>query len=163
MLEYNFALSDSIQVPGDWNSQKKELLYYEGTIWYQKSFDHSLDPMKRVYLYFEACNYKAEVYFNEKKLGTHIGGFTPFNFEITDLLKDIENFVVVKVDNTRLEEGVPTKNTDWWNYGGLTRDVKLVEVAPNYIEDYFIQLDQDDGNKIIGNVKLMDRTSLISR
>ncbi len=155
LLEYDFDKMDNIDVPGDWNSQKPELLYYEGTVWYKKSFDYSISKeSNRVFVYFEASNYKTEVYFNGKKLGTHIGGFTPFNFEITDLVKGQDNFLIVKVDNKRLKEGVPTLNTDWWNYGGLTRDVKVIETPENFIQDYFVQLDPDNNKLIKGNISL---------
>ena len=141
LVEYDFDRSDIIQVPGDWNTQKEKLFYYEGTIWYKKSFNFIKSKIKnRVFLYFEAVNYQADVYLNGKKLGTHIGGFTPFNFEITNIVKKENNFLVVKVDNKRKREGVPTSNTDWWNYGGITRDVKLIETPENYIQDFFIQL-----------------------
>ena len=73
---------------------------------------------------------------------------------MTHLLKDKDNFLIVKVDNKRKKEGVPTLNTDWWNYGGITREVKLVETATNFIQDYFIQLYPDDKKRIIGYVKL---------
>ncbi|NND10559.1 MAG: beta-glucuronidase [Flavobacteriaceae bacterium] len=155
LIEYDFETSDSINVPGDWNSQKPELLYYEGTLWYMKSFNFKAsDALARQFVYFEASNYKTEVYLNGKKLGVHIGGFTPFNFEITNIIKETSNFLVVKVDNKRLKEGIPTLNTDWWNYGGLTRDVKIIETASNFIKDYSIQLSPDDSNKINGYVTL---------
>jgi len=99
-------------------------------------------------------NYKAEVYVNGKKVGTHIGGFTPFSFEVTELLKEKGNFVVVKADNKRLKEGVPTLNTDWWNYGGLTRRVLLVEVPETFVRDYFLQLDPRSPGEIAGRVEL---------
>ena len=155
LIEYDFDKMDSISVPGDWNTQKEKLFYYEGTVWYKKSFDYSVsNETNRVFVYFEASNYKTDVYLNGKKLGTHIGGFTPFNFEVTNLLKEKENFLIVKVDNKRIKEGVPTLNTDWWNYGGITRDVKLIETSGNYIQDYFIQLDPNDPKKIKGNLTL---------
>ncbi|MBT8310965.1 MAG: beta-glucuronidase [Flavobacteriaceae bacterium] len=155
LIEYDFETSDSINVPGDWNSQKPELLYYEGTLWYMKSFNFKAsDALASQFVYFEASNYKTEVYLNGKKLGVHIGGFTPFNFEITNIIKETSNFLVVKVDNKRLKEGIPTLNTDWWNYGGLTRDVKIIETASNFIKDYSIQLSPDDSNKINGYVTL---------
>jgi beta-glucuronidase len=165
LLEYDFDKMDTIEVPGDWNTQKEKLFYYEGTVWYKKSFDYVLKKSSnRVFVYFEASNYKTEVYLNGKKLGTHIGGFTPFNFEVTDILKDEDNFLVVKVDNKRVKDGVPTLNTDWWNYGGITRDVKLVETSENFIEDYMIQLDPNDPLKIKGFIALngsnVDRKSV---
>ncbi|GJQ61383.1 MAG: beta-glucuronidase [Melioribacteraceae bacterium] len=153
-IEYDFDKSDDIIVPGDWNTQKEKLYYYEGTVWYKKSFDYTLAEDKRLFLYFGAVNYKAEVYLNGKKLGTHIGGFTPFNFEITSIVKEKDNFVVVKVDNKRAKEGVPTLNTDWWNYGGITRDVKLVETNFTFVQDYTIQLSKENSETIKGMVSL---------
>lgn len=154
LVEYNFDKAPVLQVPGDWNSQDDKLFYYEGTIWYKKSFNYSLPKNKRLFLYFGAVNYKAEVYLNGHKLGTHIGGFTPFNYEVTNIIKPEDNFLVVKVDNTRSADAVPTINTDWWNYGGITRDVKLVETEDNFITDYKLQLDPENPNKIKGFVKL---------
>ncbi len=155
LVEYDFDQSDIIQVPGDWNNQKEKLFYYEGTIWYKKSFNFTKSKINnRVFLYFEAVNYQADVYLNGKKLGTHIGGFTPFNFEITDIVKKENNFLVVKVDNKRKREGVPTLNTDWWNYGGITREVKLIETPENYIQDFFIQLNPENKNQLKGYVKI---------
>ena len=122
--EYNFDLSDKLQVPGDWNTQMEKLHWYEGTIWYKKDFSWEVKPEKRVFLYFGAVNYDARVWVNGEFAGRHIGGFTPFNFEVTELLQNGDNFVVVMADNTRKPEAVPTVNTDWANYGGITRSVK---------------------------------------
>jgi beta-glucuronidase len=158
LIEYDFDKSEVLNVPGDWNSQKPELLYYEGSLWYKKSFDYVLKPGKRLFLSFGGANYKAFVYFNGKKLGSHEGGFTPFNFEITDLIKAKDNFVVVKVDNRRLLEGVPTLNTDWWNYGGITRDVSLVEVADDFISDFSIHLKKGTTGTVEGWAR-MDKPS----
>lgn len=155
LVEYDFDKSATIKVPGDWNSQKENLFYYEGTVWYKKSFDYKKATAEnRVYVYFEAVNYKADVYLNGKKIGQHIGGFTPFNFDVTELLKVKDNFLILKVDNKRIKDGVPTLNTDWWNYGGITRDVKLVEVSDSFIQDYFIQLNPTNNKQIKGFVKL---------
>jgi beta-glucuronidase len=139
--EHVYQEKNSLQVPGDWNHQNPKFLYYEGTVWYKKSFDYKKNASGKVFLYFGAVNYRADVYLNGKKLGMHKGGFTPFNFEVpAGLLKETNNFLVVKVDNKRSADEVPTLNTDWWNYGGITREVKLVEVPVNFIQDYFIQL-----------------------
>jgi beta-glucuronidase len=96
----------------------------------------------------------ADVYLNGEKLGRHEGGFTPFDFEITSLVKDKDNFLVVKVDNKRRRDAVPTLNTDWWNYGGLTREVQLVELPSLFIEDYFLQLGKGSLDEVQGFVKL---------
>jgi len=158
--EHGYVDKYSINVPGDWNSQDPKFLYYEGTIWYKKSFDYKKqNASNKLYLYFGAVNYRADVYLNGKKLGMHIGGFTPFNFEIPDaFLKTSGNFLVVKVDNKRYADEVPTLNTDWWNYGGITRAVKLVELpGADAIQDYQLQLKPkyDDHHKEIeGWIKL---------
>lgn len=155
LIEYDFDRMSTLHVPGDWNSQKPELFYYEGTIWYKKSFDYvPTESSARIFLYFEASNYKTEVYLNGQKLGTHIGGFTPFNFDITDVVNEKDNFLVVKVDNKRHKDAVPTVNTDWWNYGGITRDVKIIETPSTFISNYFIQLKKSDNQHIKGFIQL---------
>ena len=155
LVEYNFDASDELYVPGDWNSQMEMLKWYEGTIWYKRSFDYKKsEKQKRVFVYFGAVNYKAHIYLNGKKIGEHTGGFTPFNFEITDLLVEKDNYLVVKADNKRSKDGVPTLNTDWWNYGGLTRDVQLIEVENTFVQDTYIQLKKGSLNEISGWVQL---------
>lgn len=154
LIEYDFDTSAQLNVPGDWNSQDLKLLFYEGTIWYKKSFDYQKKDRTRLFAYFGAANYLADVYLNGQKLGRHEGGFTPFNFEITNFVREKDNFLVVKVDNKRRRDAVPTLNTDWWNYGGLTRDVNLVEVPETFIADYFLQLKKGSPDEIAGWVKL---------
>ncbi len=155
LLEYDFDKSASLQVPGDWNTQTDKLYYYEGTVWYRKTFD--APPTKngeRTFLYFGAVNYRADVYLNGKKLGVHVGGFTPFHYEITGKLKDKNNSLVVKVDNKRHADAVPTLNTDWWNYGGITREVKLITVPQTFIRDYKIELTSLADKTVSGRVLL---------
>ena len=153
-VEYDFDTAETLNVPGDWNMQKEKLFFYEGTIWYKKSFDYNKKPNTRLFVYFGAANYHAMVYLNGKKLGEHIGGFTPFNFEITDLVKEKDNYLILRVNNNRHREAVPTVNTDWWNYGGLTRRVMLIETPDTYIKDYFLQLKKGSLNTIAGWVQL---------
>ncbi len=139
--EHGYIDKYSINVPGDWNSQDPKFLYYEGTVWYKKSFDFNASHTGKIFLHFGAVNYRADVYLNGTKLGVHKGGFTPFNFEVpATLLKQKDNRLVVKVDNKRSKDEVPTLNTDWWNYGGITRDVDLVLLPDTFIQDYSIQL-----------------------
>ncbi len=154
LVEYDFDKSPAMSIPNDWNTQARELFYYEGTVWFKKSFDYNLPKGKRLFLNFGAINYRADVYFNGRKLGTHVGGFTAFGFEVTDYVVSKNNFIVVKVDNKRQKDGVPTTNTDWWNYGGITRNVDLVEVNDSFVEDYSIQISKEDKSKIVGFVKV---------
>lgn len=152
--EYNFDFEPSMQVPGDWNSQVEKLSFYEGTVWYKRDFIVTPQKDKKYFLHFGAVNYEAHVYLNGKKLGVHKGGFTPFQFDVSEKLTNGKNFVVVMVDNTRKKDEVPTINTDWWNYGGITRDVTLVITPTSYIEDYKIQLAKNSDNKIDGFIKV---------
>lgn len=154
LQEYDFETDKQLFVPGDWNTQRPELYYYEGTVWYRKRFCYKLEEGKRLFLNFGAVNYEAIVWLNGKRLGMHIGGFTPFNFEITDMLKSGENSLVVKVDNKRKPEAVPTVNSDWWNFGGITRPVRLVEVPSTFIQDYYIQLKKNKYDVIEGWMRL---------
>jgi beta-glucuronidase len=140
LIEYDFAASPKLDVPGDWNSQEKELFFYEGTIWYQRDFSLDKQPGRRYLLYFGAVNYQAIVYVNGIRVGEHEGGFTPFQFDITGQLRGGENFIVVKADNRRERDNVPTVNSDWWNYGGITRSVRILDLPERYLADYSLQL-----------------------
>jgi len=144
LIEYDFDKSPTMHIPGDWNTQDERLFFYEGTVWFKKSFQAVPMQDYRTLLYFGAVNYDCHVYVNSRHVGHHIGGFTPFNYDISDLLREGENTVIVKVDNKRHAEDVPTQIFDWWNYGGITRDVRLVKVSPVYMEDYSLQLQKAD-------------------
>ncbi len=154
LVEYDFDTSGQLQVPGDWNTQRDSLLFYEGSVWYKRSFDYAKSPGTRLFVHFGACNYFAAVYLNGEQLGEHEGGFTPFDFEITDRVRAHDNFLVVRVNNTRGKDQVPTVNTDWWNYGGITRPVTLVEVPETFVQDYFIQLEKGSTHQIKGWLQL---------
>ena len=147
LIEYDFDKAETMQIPGDWNTQDQRLFFYEGTVWLKRSFEFHPEAGRRTLLYFGAVNYDVHVYVNGQKAGHHQGGFTPFNYDVTDFLKDGENQVIVKVDNKRHPEDVPTQIFDWWNYGGITRDVLLVSVAPTYVENYKLQLDNTPAAK----------------
>ena len=154
LFEYNFNTDRTLLVPGDWNTQRPQLYYYEGTVWYRNLFDYEPRADRRTFLYFGAANYETIVGLNGRKIGKHVGGYTPFNFEITGKVREGRNSLVVKVDNKRLAEGVPTLNSDWWNYGGLTRSVMIVETPLTFIRDYSVQLKKGEPQVIAGWVQL---------
>ena len=157
LIEYDFDKAEEMPVPSDWNTRDERLFFYEGTVWFYRKFNVEKSALKegrRKLLYFGAVNYDAHVYVNGRHMGHHIGGFTPFNFDVTDQLKEGENFVIVKVDNKRHAEDVPTQIFDWWNYGGITRDVLLVDVPATYVENYSLQLLSLEGRRLGFTVKL---------
>lgn len=159
LIEYDFDTFGTLKVPGDWNTQRSDLMFYEGPVWYQHSFHYRKQPNTRVFLYFGAANYFSRVYLNGQKLGEHEGGYTPFNFEVTSLLADGDNNLVVEVNDARRADGVPALDTDWWNYGGVTRTVKLIEVPETFIQQYMVQLAKGSTNEIAGWVKLNGATA----
>ncbi len=161
-FEYSFDGGPTLNVPGDFNSQLCELTYFEGTVWYKKQFDYSPVPGQRLFLHFGAVNYITDVYLNGKKIGSHEGGFTPFQFEITDKVLQGNNTVIVKVDNSRYENGIPGKGYDWLNYGGITRDVVLIKTGKTFISDYNIQLKKGSLETIQGYIQI-DGSNLLQK
>lgn len=153
-FEYSFEGGSLFKVPGDFNSQMPELTFFEGTIWYKKEFNYAIQKEKRLFLCFGAVNYVADVYLNGEKTGSHEGGFTPFQFEITDKIKPGKNTVIVRVNNQRVKNGLPGLGYDWLNYGGITREVDLIETGNTYIEDYSIQLKKGSLNTVLGWIQL---------
>ncbi len=156
LIEYDFAKSPTLKVPGDWNTQRKSLYYYEGMLWYQRDFDYTPKPGTRAFFHIGAANYRSNLFVNGKHICDHEGGFTPFDCEVTSVLHPGRNFAVIAVDNTRIADGVPTLQTDWWNYGGLTRDVSVVTVPDSFVDDYDLHLSRTDHKTIEGYVHVLD-------
>jgi beta-glucuronidase len=145
LVEYDFSRSPTLEVPGDWNTQRPELLYYEGTVWYERRFDAPAAPKGgRAFVQLGAAAQRATVWLNGRRLGSHEGGFTPFAFEVTGQLRPRGNSLVVMVNNTRRASALPAMNTDWWNYGGLTRGVRLVETPGVFIRSARLQCARGD-------------------
>ena len=143
-----------LYVPGDWNHQRVEFSYYQGDMWYKREFTYAPKDNSRVFLHFGAVSQNCSVFLNGERLGNHKGGFTPFQYEITDKLLKDRNVLIVRVDNKLSENGIPARYFDWWNYGGITRDVNLIYVPKTFIEDYTIQLTKGSLKEISIKVKL---------
>lgn len=138
--EYDFSTAPTLMVPGDWNTQVPQLFNYEGVVWYERDFNAQPKPGTRTFLHIGAANYRSHVWVNQKRVCDHEGGFTPFDCEVTGVLHPGSNFVVIAVDATRQVDGIPSVGYDWFNYGGLTRDVSLVSVPDAFIDDYDVHL-----------------------
>ena len=159
--EYDFATAPTLKVPGDWNTQIPQLFSYEGVVFYERDFDAEPKPGTRTFLHIGAANYRSHVWVNRKRVCAHEGGFTPFDCELTAVLHPGSNFVVIGVDATRLQDGIPSVGYDWYNYGGLTRDVSLVTVPTAFIDDYDIHLAhgpawQPGNTELTGYVHVLD-------
>lgn len=155
--EYDFDTAPVMPIPGDWNTHDDNLFLYEGTIWFRQQFTYEPSSAGKVFLYFAASNYDTKVYLNGKKVGEHEGGYTPFNFDVTELIEKGKNNLIVKVDNKRRADAVPTNNFDWFNYGGITRDVLLVEVPKTFIQSYKVQLKKGSSNTIEAWAQLSEK------
>lgn len=121
--------------------------YFTGSVWYLKNFPAAVQPAGvRTFIRFEAVFYQAQVWLNGKLLGGHEGGYTPFEFDATDLLAG-DNLIAIRVNNewnTTTMPGAKTKVDyqslnygqlyPWMNYGGITREVSLITRPEVYIE-----------------------------
>ena len=154
LREYDFNAAPKMTIPSDWNTADPQLLFYEGQVWFRRRFNWEQKPGKRVVLRFSAVSYLSSVWLDGQKLGTHEGGFSPFAFDVTDLLKSGEHSLVVSVDNTRRPENVPCAQFDWWNYGGIIRDVALFELPESYIAEGTLQCAKGDCGKLVGHLQL---------
>lgn len=139
-VEYDFSKAPKLKVPGDWNTQSASLFYYEGPIWYQRDFTYQPKEHTHIFLHVGAANYRSWFWINGQKVCEHEGGYTSFNCDITGAVHDGANFVVAAVDNTRRPDNVPTLETDWWNYGGLTRETSIIAVPAQFIDQYDLHL-----------------------
>jgi len=165
----NPAFDDSswakISVPHTWNLMP-EYSDYEGFGWYRRTFVPPADSQKgHLRLRFDAVFYLARVWLNGQYLGQHEGGYTPFEFDITSVVKPgEENVVAVQVDNLRATNRIPVVirpdwSFDWWNYGGITRDVSLEFTSQAYIErqqivsiPHLTGMDEADSAKITATI-----------
>jgi beta-glucuronidase len=159
--EYDFSTAPTLRVPGDWNTQVPQLFSYEGVVFYERDFQAQPKPGTRTFLHIGAANYRSHVWVNTKRVCDHEGGFTPFDCEVTAVLHPGSNFVVIGVDATRLADGVPSVGYDWYNYGGLTRDISLLTVPAAFIDDYDVHLAhgpawQPGNTELTGYVHVLD-------
>ncbi|MFS0911968.1 glycoside hydrolase family 2 TIM barrel-domain containing protein [Microbacterium sp. 179-I 3D2 NHS] len=109
-------------VPDNWDLSDRYGTYV-GAAWYQRTFQiGAVNPSanERVRIAFGAVYENTDVWINGKPAGNHRGGYTPFEFDVTDLLVSGENTVVVRADNT-FQQGA------WWSWGGISRSVELIK------------------------------------
>lgn len=126
----------TVTVPHTWASEP-DLKYYEGVCLYSKRFDFEYSETGRVYIRFGAVNYKCNVYLNSEYVCSHEGGYLEFTAEVTSLIKKKNNNLWIMADNSRSKDRIPSVIFDWWNDGGIIRDVEVFEAPSQHaIEDY---------------------------
>ncbi|HEV2494404.1 MAG TPA: glycoside hydrolase family 2 TIM barrel-domain containing protein [Terriglobia bacterium] len=124
------------RVPGSWQSQFADLRDYAGVAWYWRSVRlGALEPGRILLLRFGAVDYRAEVYVDGQKIGSHDGGYLPFEFDVTGFVRAGENVVAVRVVDPGLRpndvEGIkyaeiPHGKQNWYvQTSGLWQSVGL--------------------------------------
>jgi hypothetical protein len=127
----------SVAVPSTF--QEHEGNNFHGVGWYRREVPAFNASGRRVLLHFEAAATVAEVWWDGQKLGTHLGGWTPFRFDVTDLIRRSAPGQRHEV-RVRLDEKVG-HNTQGFlpiiepHWGGLWQDVQLVLVPETYLND----------------------------
>lgn len=118
-----------INLPHTWNKFDvidSEVGYRRDGSWYKKNITiPNVDKGKLYKLYFEGVNISSTVYVNAKNAGGHIGGYVGFEIDITKHLVNGENEILIRVDNSINKQIIPSQLSDFFIYGGITRDVWL--------------------------------------
>ena len=111
---------DTMTVPGNWDMQPG-YAKYRGKAWYRRDFTVPADwKGRQVRLRFGAVYHEAGVTLNGRQLGTHVGGYTPFEYDITGAVNyGGTNTLTVQADNS-YSRGA------WWPWGGISRSVTLI-------------------------------------
>ncbi|MBR3841138.1 MAG: hypothetical protein IKM20_08390, partial [Erysipelotrichales bacterium] len=125
-----------VNVPHSWNAldgQDGNSDYYRGTAYYAKTIEKfDLPEADRYYLEINGANSSANVYWNNKKVGSHDGGYSTWRVDVTDVI-DVQNFVVLEVNNAANDYVYP-QHADFTFYGGVYRDVNLIAVNNSHFD-----------------------------
>ncbi len=140
--DYDPHDGETVPVPSNWQMLKEKWYFFEGSAWYTRPVTvDALDEGRRRFLRIGAAQYDCKVFVNVQFLGNHYGGSTPFCVELTEALEPGENWIMLCVNNTRTRDRVPMRNTDWFNYGGVYREVTLFETPATVIRELFLRLE----------------------
>ncbi|WP_194765834.1 glycoside hydrolase family 2 protein [Tamlana sp. I1] len=135
-----------INLPHSWNALDATDLepgYRRTGSWYKKELHIPAVISGQIYqLYFEGVNITSEVYMNGKKVGGHIGGYIGFNVNITQAISAGKNNILVRVDNGYNPEVIPSQKSDFFIYGGITRDVWLETLPAEHLSNLKISTPQ---------------------
>lgn len=132
--DYDPYAGQTLEVPSNWSMQKPEWLHFEGGAWYTRIIEHVPDPQRPVtVLRVGAANYQSRIFLNGRFIGTHLGASTPFCVDLSAGLQPGPNRLQIQVDNRRELERVPMRHFDWFNYGGIYREVDLLRLPAVHI------------------------------
>lgn len=117
-----------VDIPHDWLIYDSRNLYEDGTGWYRKSFSYEEDGSKRTFLIFEGIYMDSAVYVNGVKAGEWKYGYSTFDLEITDYLKQGENEIMVSACFLN-------PNSRWYSGAGIYRDVWFKTTQSTYLPE----------------------------
>ncbi|MGB9181911.1 MAG: sugar-binding domain-containing protein, partial [Pyrinomonadaceae bacterium] len=150
-----------VRVGLSWNAQFADLRDYMGVAWYRTTFDVPAPAGKARHclLRFGAVDYYSEVFVNGKRVGEHEGGYTPFEFDVTNDVKAGANELVVRVVDPPMDEKenqarfpemmyneIPHGKQNWYvQTGGIWQAVTL-EIKPEAYITKIKVITKTDGN-----------------
>ncbi len=150
---------EAVNLPHTWNNldgQDGENDYFRGSCVYAKVVDINKKPNKDYYIEFRGANAVATLYVNNMFVGEHKGGFSTFRWNITEQIVLGNNSIVVKVDNSPMEDVYP-QMADFTFFGGLYRAVYLIEAEKSRFDlDYW----GSDGVMITPTLRDKDRANV---
>lgn len=140
--------ADYQEVPGTWNTTPA-YHDYEGPAWYRRTF--RLGESSDARLRFAAVAHDATVWVDGDRVASHYGGYTPFEVHLGNLGAGSHD-LVVRADNAPTPTSVPLPGTDWFPYGGITREVILESVPETFVRDVTVEYDLDGGEARVSAV-----------
>lgn len=171
-----FSPEKQVAVPSSYNDlfTEEEFRMWDSGVWYQRRFDMpKMLKDERIVLRFNSVSYKGEAFLNGTCLGDHETGYTPFEFDITDLVDfEKENLLCVRVENILSTDTVPMGNLnndpepgqfagqypdtpfDFFPYAGIQRPVMIYTTSKTAWLDSVVVTTQNDGTvTVTGNVE----------
>ena len=130
----------------------QRLLHETEALWYRRTFRAKKANNMRLLIHFEAVDYRCEVFVNDQSVGTHVGGHTPFSFDITGAIKDGENALVVRVEDAteeyqlRGKQALNPRGIWYTQVSGIWQTVWLEEVPALYVER--VKIDTNTSGKV---------------
>jgi beta-glucuronidase len=163
--DYDASAGQQVDTPSCWSLLKPEWRHFEGAAWYTRTLHHEPNAaLPRSVLRVGAANYQARVFLNGVFLGAHLGGSTPFCVELSAHLQVGPNRLQIQVDNRRLPHRVPMNHFDWFNHGGIYREVQCLKLPKVFIRDAALQLIPNSNfNTLAADITLSDAVDGVAR
>lgn len=132
--DYDPFSGATLEVPCSWSMQQPEWLHFEGGGWYTRVIEHQPDAQRPITLLrVGAANYQTRIFLNGQFLGTHLGASTPFCVDLGQHLRPGPNRLQIQVDNRRELGRVPMRHFDWFNHGGIYRELDLLQLPLTHL------------------------------